>query len=149
MQQTMTIDHPLSEVLQVVAPITASLPTRSATLPALPDAGPRIGGSAMGVLPITHLHRLQHIQKVCENQVGQPSFLSVADAILALRGLEYYFAPLFEQYEISLTQVRETLQWAEGECGGALLVEDVIQTLVTGIIEEQSLRRRLTRGGNS
>ena len=143
----------LSETLPAVTAVTATpatTTTRTATPHTHPDTAARSGGTRMAILPNTpvptHLCRLQYIQKVCENQTGQPCFLSVADAALALRGLERYFAPLFEPYELSLSEVRETLLWAEEEHGGTLLVEDVIQTLVARIWEEQYLRRRLARG---
>jgi hypothetical protein len=93
-----------------------------------------------------HLQRLQVIQAVCENQTGQPSLLTVAEARLALRGLDRYFAPLFERRQLSLSEVRETLLWAAEEYGDALLVEDIIQALVARVGEEQYLRRRQARG---
>jgi hypothetical protein len=127
MQQTFPSSPPLSGARPAANAFPASLaiPTGPVALPTR-----------------THLQRLQFIQATCENQTGQPSLLTVAEARLALRGLDRYFAPLFERRQLSLSEVRETLLWAEEEYGDALLVEDVIQTLVARIGEEQYLRRR-------
>ncbi len=151
MQQTFPISPPLSEARPATTTVAASLATTTstATLPARSETEPAHNKRDARVIEITptrtHLQRLQLIQAVCENQTGQPSFLTVADAGLALRGLERYFAPLFERRQLSLSEVRETLLWAEEEYGNALLVEDIIQALVARAWEEQYLRRRQAR----
>lgn len=153
MQQTMTFDlPPLSEAQPAANAFVATLaPTTSTTaLAARHETEAASADTSVGVIEITpmraHLQRLRFTQAVCENQTGQPSLLTVADAQLALRGREHYFAPLFERYQLSLAQVRETLLWAEDEYDGTLLVEDIIQALVARLVEEQYLRRRQARG---
>lgn len=131
MQQTMIFDPPFT------------------ALPAPPKTEAASGDTTALVIEITcaHLQRLRFIQAVCEEcQIGQPSLLTVADAQFALCGQEGCFALLFERYQISLAQVRETLLWAEEAYGGTLLVEDIIQALVARLMEEQYLRRRQARG---
>jgi hypothetical protein len=150
MQQTFPISPPLSEAQQAANAFAASLTstTSIATLPrrSKTEAARHAPCRVIEITPTrTHLQRLQFIQAVCENQVGQPSFLTVADAGLALRGLERYFAPLFERRQLSLSEVRETLLWAEEQYGDALLVEDIIQALVARVGEEQYLRHRQAR----
>lgn len=151
MQQTFPISPPLSEARPAATTVAASLATTTstATLPARSETESAHNKRDARVIEITptraHLQRLQFIQAVCENQTGQPSLLTVAEARLALHGLERYFAPLFERRQLSLSEVRETLLWAEEEYGDALLVEDIIQALVARVGEEQYLRRRQAR----
>lgn len=88
----------------------------------------------------------------CTTEHGQktttPSYqvYTLADALLALRGWERHFPPLFERYQLSLPEVRETLLWAKDEFKGPTLVEDAIQSLVTRIRQEQYARRQQTLG---
>jgi len=173
MQQTFSISPPLSGAGPAANAFTASLatPTGPVTLPGRSETEAAIHNRDARVIEITptptHLQCLQFIQAVCEKQADQPCvlgpptqlvegclfqpalprdrFLTVADAELALRGLEHYFAPLFERRQLSLSEVRETLLWAEEEYGDALLVEDIIQALVARVGEEQYLRRRQAR----
>jgi hypothetical protein len=97
-----------------------------------------------------HLQRLQFVQAVCENQVGSPSVLTIADVRLAMHGLEQYFAPLFGHYRLTLSEVRETLLWAAGAfpCP-TLVLDDIIHVLLTRMMEEQYANRLLTKGGGA
>jgi len=151
MQQTGTSGPPCAFAQPAATALVAKLTGTTISTATPPETGAGSGERTACVTQLTrtHLGRLQSIQAVCENQTGQTSVLSVADVALALRGLERYFTPLFERYQLSLAQVRETLQWAEDECGSTTLVEEVIQRLVARIWEEQYLRRRLARGRNA
>jgi hypothetical protein len=96
-----------------------------------------------------HLQPLRYVQAICEPQTGEASYLTIQDAQLALYGLERYFTSRFARYQIALVDVRAALRWAEETFGSSILLEDVLQTIVTGIELNQYLHRRRSRKGTA
>lgn len=94
--QTMIRSPPLSEVRQHAATaITAPTSTIGTTIwlfhPETDDTNNYHPVPSHCITPQhTYLQRLPCVQAVCENQSRQPNFLSIADAQLALHGLERY-----------------------------------------------------------
>ncbi len=96
----------------------------------------------------THMSRLQAVQSICESPTALPGFrLTIAEVSLAILGLDRYFAPLFASRNVTLHEVRETVQWVRARFSDDHLLEDVIQSLWAPLLEAQYEARRAAKKG--
>jgi len=92
-----------------------------------------------------HLSRLQILQSVCEN-LGDPYTLTLRDLLLAMNGLDHYFARRLEARQHTVHEVKESLHWAEKVFSWeARLEDDVIQVLIGWIGEAHYQERKGAR----
>jgi hypothetical protein len=104
-------------------------------------------GTPLACLP-THMNRLQAIQSICESPAALPAFrLTVAEVSLAMLGLDWYFAPQASVRQVTLSEIRETLQWVCEHFSDDCLLEDVIQLLCVPLLQAQYEARRVAKKG--
>ena len=103
--------------------------------------------TSLACLP-THMNRLQAIQSICESPAALPGFrLTIAEVSLAMLGLDWYFAPLAALRQVTLHEIRETVQWVRERFSDDQLLEDVIQSLWAPLLEAQYEARRAAKKG--
>jgi hypothetical protein len=120
-------------------------PTLGASRP--PDAHLTTTTTSLACLPM-HMNRLQAIQSMCESPAALPGFrLTIAEVSLALLGLDRYFAPQAASRQVTLHEIRETVQWVREHFSDEHLLEDVIQSLWAPLLEAQYEARRVAKKG--